>query len=319
MTLIWHSEFGQQIRQVERQPLAGFARRLHGETVLWIGSDLESARPLQCCMTRNPTVLLQGVPKKDIVSCPLPDPASQSIPDCSVEARLSPDEEGPIESNSDLPRAVLVGDPCELPFKSNSIDGVVLHHALERVTDPRVALREAVRVLSPGGRLIVCGFNPFSMMGVQRLYVHVASRFVDHPLSEHKLINPIRMFDWFALLGLDLDRQPHYFAYGLPFRRRFAQEIEAGIARQRGAPQSASTGRQSRGGQSGPIQAVRERVHEANLPFAGLLLVSAVKQAISLRPKWRSAIEQRKLAPVAYPSVASWRRAEEWNTQDQTR
>lgn len=307
MTLIWHSEFGQQVRQVERQPLSSLTRRLHGETVLWIGSDIESARPLQRCMTRNPTVLLQDLTAR---------PQSRSQPAEGAVTSVNAGEIGQIEGGPDMPRAILVGDPCELPFKSNSIDGLVLHHALESVSDPRVALREAVRVLTPGGRLLVCGFNPFSMVGVQRLYAHVATRFVEHPLHEHKLINPIRMFDWFALLGLDLDRQPHYFAYALPFGRRVAQQRDTANARKLSSSDADATRLPV---QEGGIHALRTKVHEANLPFAGLLLVSAVKQAISLRPKWRKAIEQRKLAPVAYPSVASWRRAEDWKPQDQVR
>lgn len=54
---------------------------------------------------------------------------------------------------------------CEfdaLPFASQSLDLVVLPHALEMARDPHLTLREVERVLVPEGRLMITGFNPAS-------------------------------------------------------------------------------------------------------------------------------------------------------------
>ena len=53
-----------------------------------------------------------------------------------------------------------------LPFPAHSIDGLVLHHFLELGGDARAVLREVHRVLRPGGRVIICGFNSLSSWGL---------------------------------------------------------------------------------------------------------------------------------------------------------
>lgn len=57
-------------------------------------------------------------------------------------------------SNADL--TLRQADAGALPFADNSFDLVMTAHMLEHLADPTVALREMVRVLKPGGRLIAC-------------------------------------------------------------------------------------------------------------------------------------------------------------------
>src|SRR6201996_9801902 len=57
-----------------------------------------------------------------------------------------------------------------LPFRSDSIDAIFLPHTLELVEDPYAVLREAERVLTGEGGLMICGFNPLSGWGGRRRF-----------------------------------------------------------------------------------------------------------------------------------------------------
>lgn len=239
---------GRQTLTLENAALAPFLRRLHGDVILWAGSHVDSVDSVQGCMVRHSLFLQQQ--------------ACHGHP-------LLPSLGAQLEA---------------LPLKSNSVDGIVLHHALESTDDPRVAMREVTRVLAPGGRVIICGYNPLSLLGLRRLYARV----LDDALSEQRFVNPLRLFDWLTLLGFELDAKPLYTGVGLPFKRlqeRFdiprLQRLE-----HHGNPQSAF-----------PFS-----------PFGALLIVSATKQAMSIRPDRPSRKQRRRLAPVAYPSVSSWQK-----------
>ncbi len=56
----------------------------------------------------------------------------------------------------------------ELPFEDNSFDVIMLHEVIEHVDDDRQTIREAVRCLQPGGKLIIFAPNrlyPFETHG----------------------------------------------------------------------------------------------------------------------------------------------------------
>lgn len=50
-------------------------------------------------------------------------------------------------------------DAMNLPFAENSFDAVTISFGLRNVQDYKVALAEMLRVLKPGGRLLVCEFS----------------------------------------------------------------------------------------------------------------------------------------------------------------
>ncbi len=54
----------------------------------------------------------------------------------------------------------------ELPLESDSIDTVIAHHTLDFADNPHQVLREMQRVLTPQGQLLIIGFNPHSLLGV---------------------------------------------------------------------------------------------------------------------------------------------------------
>ena len=107
------------------------------------------------------------------------------------------------------PPVALLAEPVMLPFGEASLDLVLMPHALEDSPDPHAALREAGRVLVPEGRVLISGFNPFSLWGMNhararlnrrlglggRLYLPEAGQ----------LIAPNRLRDWLQLLGFQIE------------------------------------------------------------------------------------------------------------------
>ncbi len=98
-----------------------------------------------------------------------------------------------------------------LPLQTDSVDAVLIHHALDYTPDSHRLLREASRVLMPGGKLLIVGFNPLSTWGVRRL-ARVGTRL---PWSA-RFISANRVCDWLKLLEFSVERVSHC-AYLLPF------------------------------------------------------------------------------------------------------
>ena len=99
--------------------------------------------------------------------------------------------------------AVLVCDPEALPFETQSIDLLVLPHVLECSADPHQVLREAERVLMPEGRVVISGFNPWSLWGARDRMPGLDPLL---PVPVHLQVSLPRIKDWFKLLSLELDR-----------------------------------------------------------------------------------------------------------------
>ncbi|WP_417222731.1 class I SAM-dependent methyltransferase [Amphritea sp.] len=113
-----------------------------------------------------------------------------------------------------LPDSAVIARNEELPFEHNSIDVVVLHHALDFAQSPHQVLREAARVLRPGGYLINVGFNPISWWG---LYRKLKFNKETVPWQGH-FISPQRMDDWLSLLELTMVKELSDY-YRLPFEK----------------------------------------------------------------------------------------------------
>jgi SAM-dependent methyltransferase len=99
-----------------------------------------------------------------------------------------------------------------LPFRSDSIDAILLPHTLELVEDPYAVLREAERVLTAEGCLMICGFNPFSGWGARRVFGRYFGRPAFPPHTE-RMLSERRLRDWVALLGFDVDRVHGYLGF----------------------------------------------------------------------------------------------------------
>lgn len=99
----------------------------------------------------------------------------------------------------------------ELPLANDSIDVVVLHHALDFTDDSHRLLREVTRVLRPGGQMLIIGFNPFSIWGFWKMM----RRRVTIPWRG-RFISRRRLADWLQLLNLHID-SVQYGLHFLPF------------------------------------------------------------------------------------------------------
>lgn len=53
----------------------------------------------------------------------------------------------------------IAGDATALPFADNTFDAATISYGLRNVHDPDLALREMMRVVRPGGTLVVCEFS----------------------------------------------------------------------------------------------------------------------------------------------------------------
>ncbi len=89
----------------------------------------------------------------------------------------------------------------DLPVASNSIDLLLVPHALEFSAHPHQILREVQRVLMPEGHAVILGFNPWSLWGVRRLF----SRNRDAYPWRGRFFTLPRVKDWLALLELEID------------------------------------------------------------------------------------------------------------------
>jgi SAM-dependent methyltransferase len=99
-----------------------------------------------------------------------------------------------------------------LPFRSDSIDAILLPHTLELVEDPYAVLREAERVLTGEGCLLICGFNPFSGWGARRMFGQSLGR-PAFPPQTRRMLSERRLRDWVALLGFDVDSVDGYLGF----------------------------------------------------------------------------------------------------------
>ena len=99
---------------------------------------------------------------------------------------------------------ILIDDTVEI-----APGAVILPHTLEASADAHATLREVARVLVPEGRVLIFGFNPLSLWGVQQWHHLFMDRLglegppfipdVDDFIGYH------RLQDWLHLLNLDID------------------------------------------------------------------------------------------------------------------
>ena len=114
-----------------------------------------------------------------------------------------------------LSRVALVTNAAALPFPAASLDLLVLPHTLELSADPHHVLREVERVLVPEGRVVISGFNPYSLWGLRQARARWAARVGLGSLGISRLylpeagdfIGPGRLRDWLRLLSFEVESE----------------------------------------------------------------------------------------------------------------
>lgn len=159
-------------------------------------------------------------------------------------------------------------DVQELPFESDSLDAVIVHHAMEFAANPHAVLRELYRVIVPEGRIVLVGFNPWSLLGARM----AMGRYRSGSIWRNHFLSVSRLHDWLQLLGFTMQRTDYGF-HRPPLHRS--------------------------GG-------VREHAWARHWPGGGVYAITAVKEVsrfIPMKPLW--ATPRPVLAPlsVAKPSA----------------
>ncbi|MET0009553.1 MAG: methyltransferase domain-containing protein [Candidatus Thiodiazotropha sp. 6PLUC4] len=166
----------------------------------------------------------------------------------------------------------LQAEPYRLPFAGDCVDGILLPHTLDFSSDPHQVLREVERVLIPEGKLLITGFNPWSLWGGVRL---LRLRSTIPPWCGH-FFSSRRVLDWLSLLGFDL-LDIHFLNYRPPIQR-------PGISQR--------------------LQFLEQLGENLYPNFGGVYIILAVKRVVTLthiRPKW--SVKKRVLPTAAEPTI----------------
>lgn len=91
--------------------------------------------------------------------------------------------------------------PDDMAIATESIDVALLHHSLDFESAPHRALREIARTVMPGGKILIVGFNPWSLWGLWRFFRKQSAQM---PWSGN-FISPFRLSDWLKLLDFHVE------------------------------------------------------------------------------------------------------------------
>ena len=97
-----------------------------------------------------------------------------------------------------IPSSLRQGDMNALPLDDGSADTIIIHQVLHYAHSPAVAIAEAGRVLSNGGRLLVVDFAAHEREELRSSDAHIRLGFDDETMG-----------GWFKAAGLSIDQVEH--------------------------------------------------------------------------------------------------------------
>jgi ubiquinone/menaquinone biosynthesis C-methylase UbiE/DNA-binding transcriptional ArsR family regulator len=80
--------------------------------------------------------------------------------------------------------ALRFGDAYAPPIEAGSADLVTIHQVLHFLSDPGRAIKEAARLLKPGGRLLIVDFAPHGLEFLREEHAHRRLGFADREIAE---------------------------------------------------------------------------------------------------------------------------------------
>jgi SAM-dependent methyltransferase len=89
----------------------------------------------------------------------------------------------------------------EWPLQDCGVDAVIMQHSLDFTRRPQQMIREASRVISPNGYLVIIGFNPFSLWGAAQKLMPFSSTmpWVANTVSAERLSDWLKLLDFTIL------------------------------------------------------------------------------------------------------------------------
>lgn len=123
------------------------------------------------------------------------------------------------------------GDMYALPVERDGYDLVIVHQVLHYLDDPARALREAARVLRPGGRLVVVDFAPHGLEFLREEHAHRRLGFAREEIEDfmreagleiaaHRDLKPAAKSDAKLTVSLWVGRDPRLVTDKLPITHR---------------------------------------------------------------------------------------------------
>jgi SAM-dependent methyltransferase len=109
-----------------------------------------------------------------------------------------------------VPGVAMVAEPAALALQSDSVDVMLLPHTLEFAPDPHEVLREAARVLTGEGELLVLGFEPLGAWSLRSAFTRGGC-----PPGIARRISAPRLADWLKLVGFEVG-DPERYLYAPP-------------------------------------------------------------------------------------------------------
>lgn len=104
--------------------------------------------------------------------------------------------------------SVIQASLMELPLQEESVDLFVIPHVLEFSETPLKIINEVYNILIPGGKVIILGFNPSSLMGIAK-FLRIKAH--DFPWS-NRFHSVSRIKNWLQNSGLNtLDHKSFCF------------------------------------------------------------------------------------------------------------
>lgn len=106
-----------------------------------------------------------------------------------------------------------------LPLPADSLDLLLLPHALDFSDFPQQTLREAERVLVPEGYVVLTGVNPLSLWGLRRFLQRKSNCSNRQNLWAGQSFGILRIKDWLNLLGFEIV-STHFSCYRIPVQNQ---------------------------------------------------------------------------------------------------